>query len=436
MTRVPRIVVASAIVGVFGLLAGAGTESAHAQDSTTTSPTTAVTPSIVGTLRVDGDPVPGVRITASRDGREVGTARSDAQGAWRIPVPERGAYRLALDTTTLPEGVRAVRAELPEFRVRANRQPALFRLSSGKRTGPGGPSRFDRLLDLFVGGIRFGLIVGLCSVGLSLIYGTTGLVNFAHGELVTFGALVAFFCNTMVSGPQWPLLVAAIVGMVATGLLGAITELGIWRPMTRRRTGAVARMLVSIGLALFLRYLYQVIFEGNPRAFRQYSAQRPFDVGPVSLPPREYVVIVVSFVMLVAVGTVLQRTRLGTAVRAVSDERDLASASGIDVQRVVLLVWIGGGMLAGLGGVLLAVSQSVQWDLGFRLLLTMFAAVVLGGLGNPYGAMAGGLVVGVASQVSTYWLPADFQIAVALAILILVLLVRPQGLLGVRERVG
>jgi branched-chain amino acid transport system permease protein len=206
--------------------------------------------------------------------------------------------------------------------------------------------------------------------------------------------------------------------------------------MTRRRTGTVARMLVSIGLALFLRYLYQVIFEGNPKAFRQYSVQGPFDIGPVSLPPREYVVSMVSLVVLIAVGVLLQRTRLGTAVRAVSDERDLASASGIDVRRVVLVVWISGGMLAGLGGVLLAVSQSVQWNLGFRLLLTMFAAVVLGGLGNPYGAMVGGLVVGVASQVSTYWVPADFQIAIALAILILVLLIRPQGLLGVRERVG
>jgi branched-chain amino acid transport system permease protein len=377
-----------------------------------------------------------VRINASREGTSVGTATSDAQGAWRIPVPAQGVYRLALDTTTLPEGVRAVRAELPRFRVRANRQPALFQLSSGKRTGPGGPSRFERLVNLFVGGIRFGLIVGLCAVGLSLIYGTTGLVNFAHGELVTFGALVAFLCNTMSSGPRWPLVAAAVVAVAATGLLGAVTELAIWRPMVRQRTGAIARMLMSIGLALFLRYLYQVIFEGNPRAYRQYSAQSPVDLGPLSLPPREYVVMAVCFVMLIVVGAVLQRTRLGTAVRAVSDERDLASASGIDVQRVVLAVWIGGGMLAGLGGVLLAVSQSVQWNLGFRLLLTMFAAVVLGGLGNPYGAMAGGLVVGVASQVSTYWLPADFQFAVALAILILVLLVRPQGLLGARERVG
>jgi neutral amino acid transport system permease protein len=269
-----------------------------------------------------------------------------------------------------------------------------------------------------------------------VIYGTTGLVNFAHGELVTFGALVAFYFNSMSSGPQLSLWIAAMIGVLATGLLGASLEVGLWRPMQRRRSGTVARMLVSIGLALFLRYLYQVIFLGAPRAFRQYSAQSPFDIGPLSFPPRDYAVAGIALVALIVVGVVLRRTRLGTAVRAVSDERDLASASGIDVKGVVLSVWIGGAMLAGLGGVLLGVSQSVQWNLGFRLLLTMFAAIVLGGLGSAYGAMAGGLVVGIASQVSTYWLPADFQFAVALVILILVLMVRPQGILGVKERIG
>jgi neutral amino acid transport system permease protein len=140
---------------------------------------------------------------------------------------------------------------------------------------------------------------------------------------------------------------------------------------------------------------------------------------------------------LLVVGAILRRTRLGTAIRAVSDERDLSSASGINVPRVTLVVWISGGMLAGLGGVMLgAGSQGVQWNMGFRLLLTMFAAIVLGGLGNPYGAMAGGLVVGVASQVGTYWLPSDLQFAIALAILVLVLLARPQGILGVQERIG
>jgi branched-chain amino acid transport system permease protein len=144
----------------------------------------------------------------------------------------------------------------------------------------------------------------------------------------------------------------------------------------------------------------------------------------------------ISVITLVAVGVALQRTRLGTAIRAVADERDLAASSGIDVRRIIMVVWTAGAALAGLGGILLAVSQGVQYNMGFRLLLTMFAAVVLGGLGSAFGAMAGGLVVGVASEMSTYWFSPDFKFAVALVILILVLLVRPQGILGVRERVG
>jgi neutral amino acid transport system permease protein len=429
-----RILMAFAVGGCFALLAAGP---AGAQTPTPSSTTTPAGAAIIGDLSVDGRPVSGVRITAARGTHEVGAATSDAKGSWRIVVPGPGVYRIALDLGTLPKGVHAERTELPAFRVFGGFvQHAVFTLSSGKSTGPQGPSRFDQLLNLFVSGIRFGLIVGLCSVGLSVIYGTTGLVNFAHGELVTFGALIAWLANTMTSGPQLPLLLAAIIGTLATGLLGAGLEVGIFRPMLRKRSGAVARMLVSIGLALFLRYLFQVIYGGNPRSYRQYSAQSPIKVGPLSFPIRDYVVMAVSLTALLVVGAVLQRTRLGTAVRAVSDERDLASASGIDSNRIVLLVWIGGASLAGLGGVLLGVSQSVQWNMGFRLLLTMFAAVVLGGLGNAYGAMAGGLVVGVASQVGTYWLPSDFQFAIGLAILIIVLLFRPQGILGVRERIG
>src|SRR5690606_4338936 len=129
------------------------------------------------------------------------------------------------------------------------------------------------------------------------------------------------------------LTVAAVIGVLGAGVLGATLELGVWRPMVRRRSGAVARMLVSIGLALVLRYLYQVVFTGAPRAFRQYSAQSSTEFGPLRFPPRDYVVMAIAFVTLIIVGMVLQRTRLGTAVRAVSDERDLASASGIDVKR-------------------------------------------------------------------------------------------------------
>ena len=196
-------------------------------------------------------------------------------------------------------------------------------------------------------------------------------------------------------------------------------------------------MLVSIGLALFLRYLYQVIFTGQARSYRQYAAPSPVKFGPLQAPVRDYIVMAICLVVLLVVAAMLRRTRFGTAIRAVSDERDLSSASGINVGGVTLVVWVGGAMLAGLGGVMLGVgSQGVEWNMGFTLLLTMFAAIVLGGLGNPYGAMVGGLVVGVASQVGTYWLPSDLQFAIALVILILVLLARPQGILGVRERIG
>jgi neutral amino acid transport system permease protein len=437
LPRVRRIVAVFGLTGLGALLIG-GT--AHAV-TTTTTPTASTPPlpaSIGGTLAVAGNPVPGVRITVSKGSAEVGKAVSDTHGAWRIRVPGPGTYQVALDGSSLPSGLHAEHSELSNYRVFGSfPQSAGFNLTSGTAKSSGGQSRFDLLLNLFVSGIRFGLIVGLCSVGLSLIYGTTGLVNFAHGELVTFGALIAWLLNTMTSGPKLPLLLAAVIGMIATGLLGAVLELGLWRPLVRRRSGAAGRMLVSIGLALVLRYLYQVIFKGAPRSYRQYAAPSPVKIGPLQSPVRDYFIMGICLVVLLVVGAMLRRTRLGTAIRAVSDERDLSSASGINVPRVTLVVWISGGMLAGLGGVMLgAGSQGVQWNMGFRLLLTMFAAIVLGGLGNPYGAMAGGLVVGVASQVGTYWLPSDLQFAIALAILVLVLLARPQGILGVQERIG
>jgi len=416
-----------------GALLGAARASAAPTTSTTAEAST-----VSGTLTAAGKPVAGVRIVANQNGKTVAQARTDANGAWTLAVPAPGIYELQLDPSTLPAGVTAARSVLPSFRVFGGfPQHALFPLTAKGEKTETGPSRFDQLLNLFVSGIRFGLIVALCAVGLSMIYGTTGLVDFAHGELVTFGALIAYLVNTMTSGPKLPFWIAALIGVAATGLLGSVFELGIFRPMVRRRTGAVSRMLVSIGLALFLRYLYEIIFDASPRSFRQYAAPSPIKIGPLEVPARDYVIMAICLVTLLAVGATLRRSRLGTAVRAVADERDLSWSSGIDVERVVLIVWFGGAALAGLGGIMLGLgSEGVQWNMGFRVLLATFAAVILGGLGSPYGAMAGGLVVGVASQVGTYWLPSDLQFAIALAILIIVLLVRPQGIFGVRERIG
>jgi branched-chain amino acid transport system permease protein len=141
-------------------------------------------------------------------------------------------------------------------------------------------------------------------------------------------------------------------------------------------------------------------------------------------------------VILVAVATVLLRTRVGKAMRAVADDVDLSEASGIDVRRIILFVWVGGAGLAAVGGVFLGVIESVSFEMGFNLLLLMFAAVILGGLGTAFGAMVGGLVVGIATEVSTIWVQPSLKFVFALAALVLALLVRPQGILGRRERIG
>lgn len=264
---------------------------------------------------------------------------------------------------------------------------------------------------------------------------TTGLVNFAHGELVTFGALVAW----LLSSSGWlslPLAAATVLAVVAAAAFGALQDVALWEPLRRWRPGNISTIVVSIGLALFLRNLFLVVFDSSPRPFAQYATQEAVSFGPIHTQPKDLVTIVVCLAALAATAALLRWSRLGTAVRAVADEPDLARASGIAVRGVNLAVWTLGAGLAGLGGVMLALSQGVQWDMGLRVLLVVFAAVVVGGFGSPAGAMLGGLLIGVVSEMSTYWVSPDFKDVISLSALIVVLLVRPQGILGLRERVG
>jgi neutral amino acid transport system permease protein len=395
-------------------------------------------PGITGRLVQEGEPVPGVEISVKRGRTAVGTTTSDATGSWRVPVGRGGTYQVTLNEKTIPRGFTLAdpdRTTLPNVEVQAESDKfVVFPFGAAEASGP---SAFEDLLNLTIGGIRFGLIVALAAVGLSLVFGTTGLINFAHGELVTFGALIAWYVNASGGGgPGITLLLAGAIGVVAGGLLGGGLELGLWRPLRNRRTGTVALLVISIGLALFLRHVYLVIFKGNPRSFEQFASQTPWEFGPISILPKDAFIIVVSLAVLVTLGLLLERTKLGTAVRAVTDDPDLAESSGIDVKRIILTVWIVSTAVAALGGVLLGTTEAVQWDMGLRILLVMFAAVILGGLGTAFGAVVGGLVIGVISEVSTFWFETDYKTAFALLALIIVLLVRPQGILGVRERVA
>ena len=392
---------------------------------------------IRGSLRHEGEPVVGVVITVRAGDQVVGTAESAADGSWEIPVPGPGVYQAEIDVTSLPEGValrHPDRSVLGGVEVQTGQHKAVvFPLGEREvdRTGA-----LTRLLNLMAKGLTYGAIIALTSVGLSLIYGVTGVINFAHGELVTFGAVVAWLLNASASGPRLQLLWAVLPALVLSALLGMGLERGVFRPLRRRRAGNVSLIVVSIGLSLFIRHIYLLFLGGAPRAYEQYAVQAQQSWGPVSLPPKDVVIVAVSLLVLAAVGLMLRHTRIGTAMRSVADNKDLAEASGIDVNRVILYTWALGAGLAGLGGILLGITQTVQWDMGFVLLLIMFAAVVLGGIGTAYGAAVGGLIIGVTTETSTFWLPVEFKVVVSLGVLILVLLVRPQGLFGLRERIG
>ncbi|RBY76767.1 branched-chain amino acid ABC transporter permease [Geodermatophilus sp. TF02-6] len=365
------------------------------------------------------------------DGARIGQVDTDAQGRWEVDLPGPGQYVVTLNSDDLPDGVVLAGEDSRTVTVEeGRRQAVVIGLSDGSRDGGGGSVRAVQLL---VDGIRFGLLIAMCAVGLSLIFGTTGLTNFAHGELVTIGAVVAWYIN--VDGGV-PLVPAALIAMLVGAAVGALNELVLWRPLRRRGTGLIAALVVSIGLSLLLRYLIQLFYGGRSNPYQGVGGGRAVDYGLFRLTNADLTSIVVSVVVLVLVAVMLQRTKIGKAMRAVADNRDLAASSGIDVNRVILVVWMMGGALAALGGVLLGLSDQVQWDMGFRLLLLMFAGVTLGGLGTAYGALVGSLVVGVFVQMSTLVIPNDVKYVGGLLLLIVILIIRPQGILGSRVRVG
>lgn len=399
-----------------------------------------------GTLRADREPVEGVTIRVTdAAGTEIGEAETDERGTWEVPVPEPGTYTVILDEATLPEGVSLDEGASPEIEqeVAADRIVGVpFRLVSAEGGVRAARTLSDRLAQASVNGLKFGLIIGMAAIGLSLIFGTTGLINFAHGELVAFGAVVAWFLNTAgihiggldLAGPL-PIAAAVALAVLIGAALGGGLERGLFRPLRLRGTGMFQLFIITIALALVMRQLLLVWFGEQPRQYA-LALQRARDIGPVAITPRDLIVMGLSLVTLLIVGVMLQWTRVGRAVRAVADNQDLAESSGIDVQRVILYVWLFGAGLAAVGGCFLGIVTTVTHLMGFELLLLMFAAVILGGLGTAFGAVAGGIVIGLATEISTVWVTAEVKYVWALAALVLVLLVRPQGILGMRERVA
>jgi len=394
--------------------------------------------------------LPDVEITV--DG--VGSVTTDDNGEFRIDVPD-GEYSVTLDIETLPPGVSlsdSDRAVLPVVRVADGAsQRVLFPIVEGEFGAPDRAStiNFRRFAQLTAEGLKTGLYLAMAAIGLSMIFGTTGLVNFAHAELVTWGMLSTYFFNfygfagAIGFMAAWPapfgggvnLIFAAAFGVAAGGSMGWFLNRFIFKNARRAGVGLIAQMVMTIGLSILMRYLFLYNFRGNPRTFGDFAAQRAVSLGPIELTRKDLLAMGLSILLLLGVGAYMQMTKMGKAMRAVADNRELAESSGIDVEKVINWVWVSGAALAALGGVFFGLDQ-VKWDFGFRTLLLLFAAVTLGGLGTAYGALVGALVVGLAIQLSTLFIDAELKNMTALLVMVVILLFRPQGILGRSERIG
>jgi neutral amino acid transport system permease protein len=275
-------------------------------------------------------------------------------------------------------------------------------------------------------GLSTGSIYALGAVGLTLVYGILRLVNFAHGDFLAFGAYMAYVVNV-----SWgfPLVLGIAAAMVMTALLGVALEKGMWGPMRARRAGVLQLILMSIGLALVIRYGIQY-FAGTELRTLDVNNTDTIKFLGLSIGRTQAIVILIGFVTLLGTGAMLRYSLLGKRMRALSDNLDLAETAGIDTSRVILWTWVFAGAFAGLAGVLYGATTQVQPEMGFELLLPIFAAVVLGGIGDAFGALAGGILLGVVIEWSTLFVDAGWKSAVGFVVLILVLVIRPQGIFG------
>lgn len=279
-------------------------------------------------------------------------------------------------------------------------------------------------------GVVLGSIYALGAIGISMTFGILRFANFAHGETMTLGAYFAF---SLVQITGWHPLVVLPVAMVLTAAVALGVDRAFYKPF--RAAPAIMLVIASFGMMLMIRSVIQFSWGVQLKALVP-GIQRPyvlFDALRVS--PKHVLIVVSALVLMALVHFLLSRTKIGKAMRAMSDSPELARLTGIDTEMVIRATWVVGAALAAAAGVFLAIDTHVETMMGFKLLLPVFAAAILGGIGRPYGAMAGGLIIGIAEELSSYaWLgegpllAPGYKAGVAFAIMVVMLIWRPSGL--------
>ena len=301
------------------------------------------------------------------------------------------------------------------------------------------------MLELIVYGIVFGSIISLGAIGLTLVFGIIRFANFAHGDLMSTGAYIALLMVTWALTwiPDttfgqlsfgWRMLIAFPVSMFVVACVAIALDRILYQRFRAKKSHAVIMMMSSLGAAFILRMLI-LIFWGADSLFYRPGILRPALELPmgVKVRPDQILILIVVFSLVVSLHLYLQKTKMGKAMRATADNMELALVSGIDTERVIILTWGIGGALAAAGGILYGIDVQIHPYMGWNFLIPLFAATILGTVGNIYGALVGGLIIGVAQQVSTAFLMPTYKPAVAFMLMILILLVRPKGIFGGKD---
>lgn len=284
----------------------------------------------------------------------------------------------------------------------------------------------------FIPGLVVGCTYALVAIGVSLIFGILRFANFCHGELMM---IAGYFGHTLMVVTGWHPLIILPFAMAASAIVAVVIDQGFYKPFRNRPS--IMLVMASFGTALMLRSLVQLVWGPESVSLASREIAPPIEFfGFLAVQSKHLVIIGAAFVLMVATHLLLTRTKMGKAMRAVSDSPELAKVTGIDTDRVIMTSWILSACLAAAAGVFVGMDTDVNSRLGFIYLLPGFAAAILGGIGSPYGAMLGGLVIGMAEELSAYpWigdeplLSPGYKSGVAFAIMIIMLIVRPQGLL-------
>jgi branched-chain amino acid transport system permease protein len=376
-------------------------------------------------------PVPGVNVTATDGADFTATTKSDESGSWTIGVPAEAKYTVTLDESTLPAGVK-LSSDSPSVQevdlTGMGFAAVLYNFGASEIQEE---SIWSQLATRIFSGLNFGLLLAIAAIGISLIYGTTGLNNFAHGEMLTLGALIMWLFYSVF---QLNIAVAALIAILVVAASGYAQDQFIWKPLRKRRLGLNQIMIVSIGFSIVARYIMLLFF--GSETLDLGGGGNPVEFGPILTTDVAIFSMIISFIALMGVAYFLTRTRIGKATRAVSDNASLAASTGIDVERIIRIVWLFAAALTGLAGVLYGLQFQANWSVGFDILLLLFAAVTLGGLGTSMGATVGALIIGLVVEVSPLVIANELKYAVALVILIVILIFRPQGVLGKKQRIG